>query len=299
MRTNVETSTRRDVKNRRAGGMAVVSSAFRRFDVFALLLAFAAVIASSNARGAQHLVTPGDSWSELALRVRPGDEIILMPGRHQPASFDDLQGTHDQPITIRGLTIKQPSIIQARQHGIRLRRPKHIVIRDLAITGATVAGVQIMGDPSNGEEQGSAAPQPDATPPLVPPLPLGQSAAHYETPWSAHVTIRNITVERTGPRGRRNAIHLEGVRHILIERVRINGWGGSAVKVIASADVRIEHSILRGRDDHGQLNGVQIRGGSENIRVSRCFFADSGEAAIVLGQATTAPRDSARDEPVH
>ncbi len=235
-----------------------------------------ALFCTAHALAGQHLVAPGDSWDLVAQRIKPGDEIILMPGKHVGASLDNVRGTRDKPITIRGVSIEQPAIIDSPRVGIRLRGAQHVVIRDLAITGATVSGITIAHEVFGHE----ARRQPDRT--------ASEAEPANETPWPAHVTIRNVTIERTGPHGLRNAIHIEGVAHVEIDRVRIHGWGGSAVFIAASSEVRVTNSIMRGRDDHGQLNGIHVRENSERVRIGECYFADAGEAALILGSPANA-----------
>ncbi len=104
----------------------------RAFLVAALMLG-----AGESATGTQHLVAPGHDWVSVAARVRPGDQIVLMPGRHRPGTLKGLEGTWAKPIIIGGLSPDNPAIIVAERYGIRLRRPRHLILQNLRITGAT------------------------------------------------------------------------------------------------------------------------------------------------------------------
>lgn len=55
----------------------------------------------------QHLVSSGQEWSRLAGVVRPGDEIVLLPGVHRPATLFGLPGGAGRisPSSTRGWTM--------------------------------------------------------------------------------------------------------------------------------------------------------------------------------------------------
>ncbi len=235
-----------------------VRSGLRRLIALIAIVFIAHSPATALAQGIQHLVRPGDHWSDLADRLQPGDQIILMPGRHRPGQFDDLRGTEDRPITIRGLNDRHPSTIEAGRQGIRLRRCDHIVIRDLTITGASISVIEFIDDTPDHAGQ---------------PPQLG------------NITIRRVNVLDTGPSGRRHGIRLQGLRNISIEQTRIEGWGGSAIAVIGCRNVTVTDCTMIGREGFGQLYGVQARAGTQSIRIERNTIRDAGIAAIALGNS--------------
>ncbi len=224
--------------------------------VMMFLFVLASMAPAADAQGIQHLISPGDHWADLADRLRPGDQIILMPGRHRPAHFDDLQGTANRPITIRGLSRSHPSTIEAQREGIRLRRCQHVEIRDLTITGATVSGIEVVDD----------APE--------------RAGAE---PFESHITIRNVRVLNTGPTGRRHAVRLKGVADVAVKDSHFEAWGGSAVAIIGCQRVMISDCTMIGRAGFGQLNAVQARAGSTAVRIENCTIRDAGLTAFALG----------------
>lgn len=244
----------------------------RTLDILWLTLVI--TIAQSAAAGMQHLVAPGDDWAELADRLEPGDEVILMPGEHKPASMDDLRGERGNPITIRSVSPHHRATIKASRKGIRLRRPQHVVIRDLDITGATISGISISGPHADIAHKvqavrgNGAAREPEAS---------------LDAPWVANVTIQNVRIERTGPRGRRHAIRLAALEDVRVENCTIRGWGGSGINVIASRNVTIERCTFIGRVHYSQENAVEVRAGSEDVRIQYCTIADAGTTAVSLG----------------
>ncbi len=214
----------------------------------------------------QHLVTPGQDWQQLADRVGPGDEIILMPGFHRPATLNQLQGKQGSPITIRGLDPKRPSVIEAKRYGLVLHQPQHVVIENLIITGATICAL-IADDLDSTAAQYLTEP--------VPPAP--------RKPWRADLVIRNITITDTGPEGKRHAIQLSGLQDVRIHDVRIEGWGGSGLELIGCHGVSVESCQFIARQDYSQLHAIQIRAGSERVNITQCHFQGIAEAVVVVG----------------
>lgn len=231
-----------------------------------MLSMFAIVAAGWCATGAsavQHLVDPGDNWEDLAQRLRPGDEIVLMPGNHRPGSLANVRGTSDRPITIRSLNMEFPATIRADRYGIQLRGVQYVHIRDLFITGASINAIEI-------------------------------SAMENDSAPCGNITIRDVTIERTGPIGRRHAIHLVGLREVNISRSHFRAWGGSAISIVNSQDVAITNCTFEGDADFGQINAIHVRGGSERVRITRCTMIDAGVTAISLG-GRSEPTDFSAD----
>ncbi len=54
----------------------------------ALATVLAVVLAgTTRVEGTQHLISPGEDVRGLSKQIRPGDEVLLLPGRHDPAVF--------------------------------------------------------------------------------------------------------------------------------------------------------------------------------------------------------------------
>ncbi len=214
---------------------------------------------TAPAAGTQHLVSPGNSWEHLADRARPGDRIILLPGRHRPASFNGLQGAPGKPIRIGGLDPSNPGIVMAGREGLRFQQPQHLVIENLIITGATMRGLVINGGPGQGETR---------------------------EPWPAHVTLRNVTVQRTGPRGDRHAIDLTGLSDLQIEDCHVEGWGGAGINLVGCHTVTISKCTIKGLADHSQSVGIMMRGGCTGVRITDCVIEGATERGVSIGGRT-------------
>jgi hypothetical protein len=227
----------------------------RRF-IAALLGAAASLSAAPPALAMQHLVSPGQNWQALAPKVKPGDEIILMPGAHRPAVFTSLRGTINKPITIRGLDREHPAEIAAEHEGLAFHRAQHVILQDLTITGAKISGL-VFDD-------------------------LGEDGAS-PSGFNDQIVLRRVSVIRTGPRGERHAITLAGVRGAFLDGCRAEGWGGSAVEIVGCRGVEIENCLFKGLDDHTQDCGIRARAGSVEIRIDRCRFEQGGVTAVSLG----------------
>jgi hypothetical protein len=212
-----------------------------------------------SAAAGQRLIGPGDEWSAIdAASVAPGDEIVLMPGRHRPAVLRGLTGTGAKPIVIRSLAPDRPAVIDADHEGLRLEGVRHVVIRDLRIEGATFNGL-VIAAPMDHDRQGG--------------------------PWRASIRVLNVIVERTGPTGRRHGVQLAHVDGVTIERCVVHGWGGAGIDVTGCRDVQVAHCTFEGLDDHSQQAAVQVRGGSRDVRINDCRMTQAGLYPIMLGGA--------------
>jgi hypothetical protein len=216
------------------------------------------LLLTSGAGATQHLVPAGHDW-ELQLRgLSPGDELILMPGRHEAGRIANIKGTAKQPIVIRGLSADKPSIIIADRDGLEIEGVRHLRIELLTITGATINGLTV-------------------SPPSV------RTTADEPGRWRCDLTLRDLTVERTGPTGRRDAIRIAGVSHVDLQRCAVEGWGGAAIDILDSEHVKIDSCRMQGLADHSQDAGIQVRGGSEQVRISNCTLREPGRFGLRIG----------------
>jgi hypothetical protein len=228
--------------------------------VYAVLLALFCLTVPASAT--QHLIRAGDNWELLQDHIKPGDELILMPGEHRPAVFDNLHGTPDQPIIIRTAHPKHFVTIQAELYGIRLRNPRHVRIQNVIIDGAELNGISIDGTPD--EEDGESKQE-----------PAGQ------------VVLENVIVRNTGPRDLRHAFDLEFLDGVRIVNCRVEGCTGSGIELVACTNVVIDQCRFDGTQDLQPISGIRIRGGSDRVRIEKCIFDQTGQQGICIGGMTT------------
>ena len=212
----------------------------------------------------QHLVAPGENWETLAAKVQPGDEIILMPGRHKPATIERLKGKKGEPITIRGLDPDNVPEIAASRHGILILDPQHIVIENVHVTGASIAGIALRSLPD-----ASASP--------------GEAHADVHELNVADVRLRNVKVTKVGPQGRRDSIELVGQQRVFIENCTLEGWGGAGIAIIACEDIEVTGCTFRALPDHTQTEGILMRSGAGAIKIENCTFEKLDGPAIFAG----------------
>lgn len=192
-----------------------------------------------------------------ALReAKPGTTVLIASGTYRGGlSQTRLQGTKEQPIVVAGADPKEPPVIEGGGSGLRLSSPVHLVLRDLTFAKATGNGINI-------DDGGSA-----------------QSPAH-------DLVLRGIIVRDVGPTGNRDAIKLSGVNDFRIEGCRIARWGsgGSGIDMVGCQRGVISRSTFA--EGGSGANGVQAKGGSQEIVIERCRFENAGGRAINIGGST-------------
>jgi hypothetical protein len=106
-----------------------------------------------------------------------------------------------------------------------------------------------------------------------------------QTP-AQHLLLKNLEVREVGPTGNRDGIKLSGVNDFRVEGCRIERWGsgGSAIDMVGcQRGVITGCTFAEGAD---QANGVQAKGGSDEIVIERCRFENAGGRAINIGGST-------------
>lgn len=188
--------------------------------------------------------------------AQPGDELLLAPGEYRGGlSSDRLQGSAEAPIVVGALDPENPPILKGGGAAFHIRRPQHLVLRDLVIDGAHGNGVNI-------DDGGSDEPASD-------------------------VALRNLTIRNIGPRGNCDGLKLSGLVRFEVDNCQISAWGdgGSAIDMVGCRQGRIHDCTFADARGPG-ANGVQAKGGSEQITVSNCRFTDAGGRAVNIGGST-------------
>jgi hypothetical protein len=224
---------------------------------------------TSLAHATQHLVRAGENWQHVEKKAKPGDEILLMPGRHDPVTLTGLHGTAERPIIIRGIDPKSPSVIAATRYGLRLIDSRHVEVSNIAIDGATINGIAIESAVDGLETS------PDAFEPVGPLL------------------LERITIVNTGPTGRlgtaaqRHAIHLRHVSRVRILDCRVDGWVGSGLEIVGGREITVVNSNFFGQKDRRQLSGIRVRAGAQRVRIRNCHFRNAGDQGVAIGAGSS------------
>lgn len=202
------------------------------------------------AAAVQHLVRAGDDWSKLGAKLQPGDEIVLMPGKHRPAAFEGLAGSPEKPIVIRSADPKNPVTIEATDVGLSLRNSRHVQVATVAVVGARRCGILV---------QGTA-----------------------ETP-SEGIVLKTVYVAKTGDLAERAAIRIEQAHDVQVVDARIEGWHRAGVHVLASERVRLDKIQFVGMAATPEEIGVAVDGMSKEVSVDHCRFAAGIGTAAAIG----------------
>lgn len=245
-----------------------------RLDVMIGALAACLLVAVPSLHARQFLISEGEDWTYVANEAKPGDEIILMPGVHVAVSLENLHGSAKAPITIRALDESHSATIEAKRIGLELVNPRFVIVQDVIITGATINGLVI--------KPGSTR-NPATTPPSG---EAEESEAASTPPGPTSITLRRVRIEKTGPEGLRHAAVITGVDSLRLDQCVFDGWGGCAVELRASSNVRIEHCTFTGRDDHSQMWGIRARSDCDLVSVNRCTFTRAAATCIQFGGKT-------------
>ena len=222
-------------------------------------LSMIAVVAlsASVSSGAEITVSDAQQLRRALAAANPGTTIRIAAGTYRGGlSARDLHGTADEPIVIRAADPQTPPVIDGGGSGLQLSDVSHVELHDLVFTGATGNGLNI-------DDGGS-----------------------YETP-SHHVTLRNIVVRDVGPEGNRDGIKLSGLDDFRIEDCTVERWGagGSGIDMVGCHNGTITGCTLRHKDGKGG-NGIQAKGGTSDVTITRCRFEHAGQRGINIGGST-------------
>ncbi len=198
-----------------------------------------------------------DASLRAALReAAAGTVIRLAPGRYQPGVFaDNLQGTPERPIVIEGEDAARPPLFEGGKVGWQLSDCAHLVLRNIAVRGQQVNGINI-------DDGGS-----------------------YDTP-SQHLVLDKLQISEIGPRGNFDGIKLSGVDDFVVRDCTLDGWGGQAIDMVGCHRGTIEGCTFQGREGFSQDAGPQTKGGSSQIAIRGCLFVNAGGRAVNVGGST-------------
>lgn len=197
-----------------------------------------------------------DASLSAALRdAKPGDRILLAPGKYRPGvSATALAGTAEHPIEIEAADPKDKPLFEGGALAIHLRGCSFVTLRNLAVRGQTGNGINV-------DDDG----QPDS---------------------SKGVLIDGLHVSDVGPRGNRDAIKLSGIDQFVVRNCLVEGWAGEGIDMVGCHEGLIERCTFRGKEGFSQTIAVQTKGGSSRIIIRDCNFVDPGQRAINIGGST-------------
>lgn len=199
------------------------------------------------------------SLAAALTKAEAGTVIRLQPGTYAGGlSASGLKGTREKPVVITAADGKNPPVIEGGASGIQLSGCSWVTLEHLHFSGAEANGINI-------DDGGSG------------------------NPAAAGIVLRHLKVTNTAPRGNRDGIKLSGLEDFTVEHCSVVRWGagGSGVDMVGChrgtvQDCRFEH------DGGMESNGVQMKGGTEDVTVRRCHFQKPGGRGVNLGGSTGA-----------
>ena len=223
------------------------------------ITAACALLPSAGAFATQHLIDAGKDWQKITEMIRPGDEVLLLPGEHKQAVLDGWHGSAEKPITIRGLDPANPPVFRAP---IALLNPRHLVLENLIFDRCEHTAIL-----------------------LGPGAAASDIAGGDET--IGYVTIRNLRITNTGTKPSARVIEISGLSNVFISDCAFSGWSGRAVDVVGCRDVTISGCTFTGMEKYDPELTVAVRGGSRDVTITSCRFERAGQmCAISLGGRT-------------
>ena len=206
--------------------------------------------------GAMVNVTNSAEFRDALATAGPGTTILIAPGVYTGGvMIHEKNGALDDPIVIAAQNISEPPIFEKGISAIHLVDCNHVTLRGLHVRDFSVNGINI-------DDGGS-----------------------FETP-STHIVVEDMIFERIGPTGNVDALKMSGVDDFEIRNSTFRGWGGSAIDMVGCHRGVVESCTFAGLGGHDQHSGIQMKGGTTDIRVLRSTFLNAAQRASNLGGST-------------
>jgi hypothetical protein len=205
--------------------------------------------------------SPGNPFASIAQAVAqatPGTAVRIRPGTYAADAFlRDLTGTSTAPIWVGGVPASARPVIAGGGEAFHFVRARYVIVHDLEIRGASSNGI-------NADDDGQYA---------------NADAARY-------LVFRNLFIHDIGAGGNQDCLKLSGLNDYWVldsEFQRCGGGGsGSGIDHVGCHRGVIARNVFSDL----QGNGVQCKGGSDDIEIRRNRFSNAGERAVNLGGST-------------
>ena len=185
-----------------------------------------------------------------ASRAKAGDTILLNPGDYPGGThLSGLSGTNKKPIVIGSLDPARPARFVGGGNAIQLSGCSWVTIRNLEAKGQSGNGFNV--DDGGNKSR------------------------------SVGIVLEGLAVSDLPP-GNHDGIKLSGLTDFMVSNCKVEKWGGSAVDMVGCAKGIIQNCLFRNGGD----SGVQAKGGSKNVSVTKCRFENYGQRGVNLGGST-------------
>lgn len=210
----------------------------------------AALAIASLAFATEHIVRPGEDWSDLGPKLRPGDLVLLAPGEHIPAAFERVSGSPEKPIVIRPIEDGKLVEIEPKREALKLTDCAHIRVERLSVKNARRAGIIV-----------------ESTRPGA----------------SRDIAISDVLVSGVSGLAEQSGIVIRGAAEVGVRRSRVENCVGAALRIEHSEKVTVEECQLLSRTGKPMQVGIAIEGASSDIAVRRALLRGPIETGISIG----------------
>jgi hypothetical protein len=201
---------------------------------------------------------PFATLAQAVAQAMPGTAVRIRPGTHVADGFlRNVTGTSAAPIWIGGVPGSARPVIAGGGQAFHLVRARYVIVHDLEVRGASSNGI-------NADDDSQYA---------------NADAARY-------IVFRNLFIHDIGAGGNQDCLKLSGLNDYWVldsEFQRCGGGGsGSAIDHVGCHRGVIARNVFSDL----QGNGVQCKGGSDDIEIGRNRFSNAGERSVNLGGST-------------
>ncbi|NUP08271.1 MAG: right-handed parallel beta-helix repeat-containing protein [Polyangiaceae bacterium] len=201
---------------------------------------------------------PFATIERAAQEATAGTSIVVHAGTYDGGGFiAGLEGSATAPIWIGGAPGEARPVLQGGDNGIALQRARYVVIHDLEITGGQANGINC----DDGSDYANA------------------DAARF-------IVFRDLSIHDIGTGGNNDCLKLSGINDYWVLRTEFARCGGAMAG--SGIDQVGCHRGVIAQNTFTEMsgNGVQCKGGSEDILVTANHFVDAGERAVNIGGST-------------
>ncbi len=231
----------------------------KKCNIRVIYLFLLALISSlSSAYAGEIIVKDANSFYEAVKHAQPGTTILVASGAYEGVFyFENIKGTADRPVVIAAQDPANPPHIVSTHEGMHFVDAEYLEVRDLVIDDWRENGFHV-------DDGGS-----------------------FETP-SRHIVLKNITIRGGGnEKGIFHGIKLTGVVEFVLENCVVENWpsGGAGINMLGSHEGVVTGCTVRNSAGRGEM-GLQTKGGTSDILITKNRFLNAGLKALSLGGST-------------
>jgi hypothetical protein len=216
------------------------------------------VDATATGTGDGSSANPFATIGQAVAQATPGTAVRIRPGTYPADTFvNNLTGTSTAPIWIGGVPGSARPIIAGGSQALHFVRARNVIVHDIEVRNASSNGI-------NADDNAQYA---------------NADAARF-------IVFRGLFIHDIGSGGNQDCLKLSGLNDYWVldsEFQRCGGGGsGSGVDHVGCHRGLIARNVFTDL----QGNGVQCKGGSEDIEIRRNRFSNAGERAVNMGGST-------------